>query len=268
VFFTLSLAGGVMIAYASRLPKDADINTSARIVAFGDVGFAFFAGIVVFSTLGFMAHTTGEPLSALAASGAGLAFGVYPTAIAQMPTGAVLMGVLFFTTLFIIGLDSAFALLEALNLGFKDARIKFKHTLPAITISGFLLSVFFATGGGYYWIEIVDNFFNEVLFVSIGIMQCLVIAYIYGSKRFMDECNEGSTVKLGKWWEYSIKYFTPGFLIIALFIHLGGMLWGLGTIGYTYGNPLFTTKYMLLGAFIPAGIIIMVAYHFYRRWDP
>ncbi|MDG6220290.1 MAG: sodium-dependent transporter [Candidatus Thermoplasmatota archaeon] len=264
VFFTLSLAGGVMIAYASKLPRNADINNNARIVAFADTGFAFFAGIAVFSTLGYVATTTGQPIAEVAASGPALAFGVYPTAIALMPAGAEFVGILFFLTLFTLGIDSAFALIEALNFGLKEAGIKFKHLLVTIVAIGFGLSLFFATGGGYHWLDIVDNFFNEIAFVSLGIGECLIIGYLYKTGAFRDKCNETSEIKLGKWWEYCIRYITPIVLGFALLASFGSMLWEMATTGQAYG---YQMGYVLLGGFAPIIILVLIAYHMYRRWD-
>ncbi|MCK4717924.1 MAG: sodium-dependent transporter, partial [Thermoplasmata archaeon] len=264
-FFTLSLAGGVMIAYSSKLPRDADINTNARIVAFADTGFAFFAGIAVFATLGYVATKTGIPIAEVAASGPALAFGAYPTAIGMMPAGAALIGILFFITLFSLGIDSAFALIEAVNFGLKDAGIKVKHLLIFIVALGFGFSAFFATGGGYHWLNIVDSFFNEVALVGVGIAECLVIGYIYGAPKFREQCNETSEVKLGIWWEYCIKYVTPIILGFALIATIATLIWEMATTGQAYGYPAI---YVIVGGFIPIIIIIVIGYIFYRRWDP
>src|SRR3989338_3196903 len=54
IFFTLSLAFGIMIAYASYLPRKADLIKDAVVISVGDCLFSFIAGFAVFGTLGYM----------------------------------------------------------------------------------------------------------------------------------------------------------------------------------------------------------------------
>lgn len=55
IFFSLSLAIGIMITYSSYLPKKADINNRAFMTAFVNCGFEFLSAIAVFAILGYMA---------------------------------------------------------------------------------------------------------------------------------------------------------------------------------------------------------------------
>jgi NSS family neurotransmitter:Na+ symporter len=59
IFFTLSLAFGIMVAYASYLPRETDIPTSAFLAAFGNCMFSLVAGFAVFSAIGLLAHEQG-----------------------------------------------------------------------------------------------------------------------------------------------------------------------------------------------------------------
>jgi NSS family neurotransmitter:Na+ symporter len=62
IFFTLSLGFGIMVAYASYLPRDADIPTSAFLAAIGNCLFSLVAGFAVFSAIGLLAHERGIDL--------------------------------------------------------------------------------------------------------------------------------------------------------------------------------------------------------------
>jgi SNF family Na+-dependent transporter len=67
---------------------------------------SFIAGFVIFSVLGYMAHTSGRPIQDVATEGPGLVFIVYPAAIATMP-GSIFWALIFFMMLLTLGLDSS-----------------------------------------------------------------------------------------------------------------------------------------------------------------
>jgi len=95
IFFSLSLGFGIMIVYASYLPKDSNIFKNSIIVACSNSFYEVFAGIGVFSILGYMAVKQNLPIQETVTSGIGLAFVAYPKAISMLPYGS-LFGILFF----------------------------------------------------------------------------------------------------------------------------------------------------------------------------
>ena len=78
-----------------------------------------FSGFVIFSVLGHMAHVLEKDVEDVTTSGPGLAFVVYPEGISQMPISP-LWAVAFFFMLLTLGLDTQFAMMEAVVTGFVD----------------------------------------------------------------------------------------------------------------------------------------------------
>ena len=86
VFYSMSVAFGIMITYSSYLPDDSDIANNAFMTGFADTSFSLFAGLTVFSIMGYMAYSQGKEVAEVAGSGGiGLAFMVFPEAINALP---------------------------------------------------------------------------------------------------------------------------------------------------------------------------------------
>lgn len=108
-----------------------------------------FAGIVVFSIIGFMSHESGIPIKDVITSGPGLAFIVYPEAISKLPLSP-LWAVLFFTMLLAIGADTQFGMFETLVSALIDmwpSQLRQRKTSFTALISAimFLLGLPFVT---------------------------------------------------------------------------------------------------------------------------
>ena len=224
IFFSLSLAQGIMIVYASYLRKNSDVTNNAFITALADGGTAFLAGFAVFSVLGYLSYSTGIPISEAAGSGIGLAFITYPTAISHLPVAASFFGAIFFLALLTFGIDSAFSMIESVTGGLEE---KWRISKPVITfivcLLGFGLSVPLATGAGSYWVDIADHFISNFGLVFIGLFECIVFGYIMGAKHIRHAINEISDIRVGPWWDILIKYVAPLILItiaLASFVEL------------------------------------------------
>lgn len=78
IFFALSPAWGGLITLSSYNKFDNNCYKDSLIVAVSNIGTSFFAGLVIFSVIGFLAHELGVPVASVVDQGAGLAFIVYP----------------------------------------------------------------------------------------------------------------------------------------------------------------------------------------------
>ncbi len=214
IFFSLGLAQGIMIVYASYLKKKDDVTNSAFITALADSGTAFLAGFAVFSVLGYLSYSTGASIDSIAGSGMGLAFITYPTAISNLPVAASLFGVIFFIALLTFGIDSAFSMVESVAGGVEEKwHISREKATFIICLLGFLMGIPFVTGGGSYWINVADHFISNFGLVFVGIMECIVFGYIMGAENIRERVNDVSDIKVGRWWDYLIKFVSPAILI-------------------------------------------------------
>ncbi len=220
IFFTLSLGFGIMIAYASYLPEQANLSRNAFITALLNCGFSIFSGFAVFAILGHMAVKTQQAFSEVVQQSIGLAFVAYPTALNLLPGGA-LFGVLFFTSLVVAGLSSSVSIIEAFSSAVVD---KFswrrKKVVSTISLLGLLGGIIFTTRGGLYWLDIVDHYLTHFGLITVGLIEAILVSWFFPIETLRKHVNTVSEMKLGLWWSHLIKYFVP----IVLMVIIGGDL--------------------------------------------
>lgn len=221
VFFSLSLGMGVLIAYASYLPRDSEISNNVFIASLADAGIAFLAGLAIFSTVGYMAAQQGSAVADVAGSGGiGLAFMVFPQVINLLP-GAAVFGVIFFLLLITLAIDSQFSLVEGCIGAVMDKwNLKRSTAVFAISLPGFLIGLVFVTNGGLHWLDIVDKFVNSYGLIVVGLVECIVIGWIIGPKKIREHVNGLSEIRVGVWFDLCIKFLTPIALITILVYNL------------------------------------------------
>lgn len=217
IFFTLSLGFGIMVTYASYLPRKSDINFNAWVTSIVDTLVSIVAGLAVFGILGYMSAQTGKPFNEIVRHGIGLAFVAYPQAISLLPTFPQLFGALFFLTLTVAGIASSISILEAFSAALID---KFHYSRKAVvtvlSVLGFLGSIIFTTGGGLAWLDIVDHFLSHYGLFLACILQSVLVGWIYGASRLREHVNSVSLFRIGRLFDFSIKYLIPVILIVLL----------------------------------------------------
>lgn len=217
VFFSFSLAQGIMITYASFLKKKSDITNNAFIVALADAGTAFLAGFAVFSVVGYLTVSQGIGIGDLPMAGPGLTFITYPTAISLLPFAAAIFGIFFFIALLTFGIDSAFSMIEPISAATNEKwKISRAKATAIMCVLGFLVSLIFATGGGVHLLEILDHFVTNFGLVSIGLLECIIFGWLFRLYKLREHANKTSDIVLGRWWDILIKYIIPLILIILL----------------------------------------------------
>ncbi|MFW6132319.1 MAG: sodium-dependent transporter [Planctomycetota bacterium] len=257
MFFSMSLAFGVMITYASFLHRKSDINNNAAIIGVADVATSFVAGVAVFSTLGAMAFITAQagtpvPVEKVVDSGPGLAFVAFPYALAQLP-GAAWFGAVFFIALLLLGIDSAFSITESVLASLVDKTgWKRSWTLIGLTVVGFGLGLVYCTRGGLAWLGGIDDFINSSWggIALLGLLEAVVVGWSYRIGRLREHANERSDWRLGVWWDWLIRYVAP--LVLS-----GLFTWSL-LEKFTGGRFLYDADGTLIVPTL-AGLIVAIA---------
>ena len=231
VFFSTTLAVGVMISYGSYLDDKADIVNSAIITVLANASFDLVAGVLVFSTLGHLVSTMGMKFTSFG-TGAGVAFIAFPIAISTMSTNIMiqgLLGFLFFFCLFIAGLSSSISMLESFATAALDKfDVSREKLVSIISIFGFCGSACFASYAGFnYILDIVDAYVGNIVIAGLGLVEVILISYIYGTSKLREEANAYSDFKVGKWWDYLLRYFTPLLLGAVVVTNLFNIITGL-----------------------------------------
>ncbi|XP_017270307.1 sodium- and chloride-dependent GABA transporter 2 [Kryptolebias marmoratus] len=197
VFFSYAVCQGVLTALGSYNKYNNNCYRDCLALCCLNSVTSIFAGFVVFSVLGFMAHNLGVPVNEVTVSGPGLAFIAYPRALSLLP-GSSFWAVLFFFMILLLGLDSQFVCVESLATALTDlfpnrlrrpgAREKL---VLLIAVVCFLLGLTFVTEGGIYFFQLVDYFGpSGISLLLIACAETIVVSWIYGADRFYDNIED------------------------------------------------------------------------------
>ncbi|XP_041638581.1 sodium- and chloride-dependent neutral and basic amino acid transporter B(0+)-like [Cheilinus undulatus] len=247
-FFSLAIATSGVLTLASYSNFHNNMFLDSVIVTFTNHVTSVFAGFAIFSILGHMAHVYGKPIEEVVKEGFGLAFIVYPDALAKLPI-STLWSILFFFMLFIIGLDSQFAQLEVVTTCLCDAFPElFKSKRPLLTIVSvsilYLLGLPCVTRAGIYWVTLMDQFIASWVLLFLALFEIIAIIYIYGGKNFIEDIE----MMIGKkgfcfwvWWRACWYFISPCIILVIL-------LWSLTTfVPPSYGKIQYPAWGLALG---------------------
>lgn len=258
VFFSLSVAMGIMFAYGSFKEPDSEIIESVIYVAIGNFLVSIMSGIVVFGTIGYLSHTTGTPFDEVFNKGVALTFMVFPHAISLLPAFNELFGVLFFLTVFTLGLDSGFSLLEAFTSGIKNSlpTVSTKKIALYISIIAALIGLLFTTSGGLFYLDIVDHFFIFYGVMLVGLLEVITVGWVMGTKPLREYINSVSEIKVGTFWDIMMKYVAPVILSILLISNV------YNEFQQPYeGYPVWSLIWIGVVPLVAVGIISIILYY-------
>ncbi|CAH0725352.1 unnamed protein product, partial [Brenthis ino] len=223
IFYSLGVACGSLVTLASYNNFYNNCHFDAVFVSMADFLTSVYAGLAIFSVLGFQANQMGVEIDDVAEQGPGLAFVAYPEAILQMPIPQ-LWSILFFFMLFILGLGSQFAGIEAINTAIVDQWPQLRKRYWMVTaftcFSCFLLGLPMCFSGGVYLFTLLDWNTASWAILLIGIAETTAVSWSYGINRAMKDL-ASMNMKLNKvlriyWkaaWTFTVPVASLGILI-------------------------------------------------------
>ena len=180
IFFSLGICMGTMTSYSSYNDKNKPIIGDAFRIGITNSLISFCAGFAVFSTVGYLIEIK-SPVADNVAS-IGLAFIAYPAAIETMP-GPNFWAFILSITLFTLGIDSAFSMLEAASTVMQDSPVFHKWPTKVIAlflvVLGGICSLAFSFNWGFTLFDVVDNYLNVYLMLVVGLLETMGVGWVY-----------------------------------------------------------------------------------------
>lgn len=223
LFYSMSLAMGIMITYGSYMKRQDNLERSVAQIEIFDTGIAILAGLMIVPAV--VAFNGGDPTGINA--GPSLMFGTMPKVFAFMGSFGDIVGVAFFLLVLLAALTSSISLMETvvsmvrdkLHWGRKQATIIVTVVLTAIGIPSALGYGPWAgvTVIGLQFLDFFDFISNSVLMPIVAFLTCILIGHVVGTKTIADEVELSQGVfRRKKLHHVMIRWVAPILLIAIL----------------------------------------------------
>ncbi len=221
MFYSLSLAMGIMITYGSYIPKNSDLEKNVSRIEIFDTAIAVLAGLMIIPAV--FAFSGGDE-SALSA-GPGLMFITLPKVFASMG-GSRLIGLLFFILVLFAALTSSISIMETIVATLCDKLHWSRPKASIVTaVFDFLLGIPAVLGYSvlsgvkifnFNILDFMDFITNSVLMPIAALFTCIFVGYVIGVKAIKDEVLLSGEFKREKIYTFMIKYAAPIFTVAIL----------------------------------------------------
>lgn len=231
LFFSLSVAMGIMVAYGSYVRDDANLKASINQIEIFDTLVAFLAGVMVIPAVYTFAGTEG-----MAASGPGLMFVTLPKVFSAMGGIGNMIGCLFFAMVLFAALTSAISIMEAVVASFMDefhlSRSKAAGVEAGIALVAALIVclgynvLYFElplpNGAVAQVLDLMDYISNNILMPLVAIGTCILIGWVVKPAVVIDEV-EKTGCKMGRKRLYvaMVKVIAPVMLAVLFLKSVG-----------------------------------------------
>ena len=223
LFYSMSLAMGIMITYGSYMKKDVSITSSVKQIEVFDSGVAFLAGMMVIPAV--FSFSGGD--EAALGKGPGLMFVTLPKVFASIPgIAGSIVGALFFLLVLLAALTSSISLMETVVSIFRD---KFgwgrKSTCLFVLMLSIILGLPSSLGFGLWKdfsfagmtiLDMFDFFSNSILMPIVALLTCWFIGYVIGPKTLADEVEISGKFGRKKLFVIMIRYIAPICILLIL----------------------------------------------------
>ena len=226
LFFSISVAMGIMIAYGSYVHDDTNLTKSINRIELFDTLVAFLAGVMIIPAVYVFMGKEG-----MAASGPSLMFVSLPKVFASMGFAGNIVGALFFAMVLFAALTSAVSVMEAIVSSFMDEfKIsRKKATFIELTFAAIgavfvclgynvlYMEVTLPTGAVGQILDVLDYISNSIMMPVVAIGTCILIGWVSGPKVIIDEVEKDGT-KMGRkgLFKVMIKWIAPIMLFLLL----------------------------------------------------
>lgn len=221
LFYSMSLAMGIMITYGSYMQKKDNIESSVRSIEVFDTAIAFLSGLMIIPAVFVF---SGGDKSALN-QGPGLMFVTLPKVFDSM-TGGNIVGVVFFILVFFAALTSSISLMETIVSIFMD-KFKVKRTVICLIVmaGSMLVAVPSSLGNGIWsnvlifgkdFLSFFDFLSNNIMMPITAFLTCIFVGYVIKTKAIEDEVELSEKFRAKKMYRIMIRYICPVFLLLIL----------------------------------------------------
>jgi NSS family neurotransmitter:Na+ symporter len=236
-FFSLSLGMGIMITYGSYISKEADLPSSAKLVALTDTAVAFTAGLMILPAI--FSFNPSVNTAELSESSISMIFSYLPQIFLALQSslgyvGASVVACIFFLLVFFAAITSLVSIFEVPVAALMSEKGSTRKN--SLVICGVLLLVFslmcafsfglfdFFTnfvsyaGGNKSFFDVVYDVFYDTILPLNGLLICLFVIYRWRKNGFNEEVEQGAPKYKNSWFEryvnFSLSTFIP--LVLAL----------------------------------------------------
>lgn len=221
LFYSMSLAMGIMITYGSYMKKDVDLEKSVHQIEIFDTGIALLAGLMVIPAVFAFSGGDADAINA----GPGLMFITLPKVFGSMAMGRI-FGLLFFLLVLFAALTSAISLMETVVSIFQD-KFKWGRKLTCVIVALGALAIGIPSSLGFgLWsgfaplgmsiLDFFDFLANSVLMPVVALLTCIFVGYFIKTKTISEEVKLSSPFHWEKMYVVVVKYVAPIFIILIL----------------------------------------------------
>ena len=222
LFYSMSLAMGIMITYGSYMKKNSSLEKSVRQIEIFDTAIAFLAGLMIIPSV--FVFSGGD--EAALGKGPSLMFVTLPKVFEDMTLGNVI-GAAFFLLVLFAALTSSISLMET-NVSIIQDKLGWgrKKSTVVVTVYVLILGSIVSLGFGPLsfikllglgLLDFFDFLSNSVLMPIVAILTCICIGHFVGSKTVEDEVEINGAFKVKKFYRIMLKWIAPICLVLILF---------------------------------------------------